>query len=132
MLREFKAFLIKQNVLALAIAVVIGAALAKVVDSVVADFIMPIVGAVTPGGNWREWTFAAGSVRFGIGNFLNAVLNFVVVGLVVWRMTKAFIKPPAPTPDAATKTCPFCRMTIDSAASRCPHCTSALGAAASA
>jgi large conductance mechanosensitive channel len=132
MLREFKAFLIKQNVLALAIAVVIGAALAKVVDSVVADFIMPIVGAVTPGGAWREWTIGAGPVRFGIGNFLNAVLNFVIVGFVVWRLTKVFIKPPAPTPDAATKACSFCRMTIDSAATRCPHCTSALGAAAAA
>jgi large conductance mechanosensitive channel len=132
MLREFKAFLIKQNVLALAIAVVIGAALTKVVDSVVADFIMPIVGVVAPGGAWREWTIAAGPVRFGIGNFLNAVLNFVIVGFVVWRMAKAFMKPPAPTPDAATKTCSFCRMTVDSAATRCPHCTSALGAAAAA
>jgi large conductance mechanosensitive channel len=131
-LREFKAFLIKQNVLALAIAVVIGAALTKVVDSVVADFIMPIVGAVTPGGAWREWTIGAGPVRFGIGNFLNAVLNFLIVGFVVWRLTKIFIRPPAPTPDAATKSCPFCRMTIDSAASRCPHCTSALGAAVAA
>jgi large conductance mechanosensitive channel len=129
MLREFKAFLIKQNVLALAIAVVIGAALAKVVDSVVADFIMPIVGAATPGGAWREWTVDAGSVRFGVGNFLNALLNFVIVGLVVWRIAKAFMRPPAPTADAATKACPFCRMTIDAVATRCPHCTSALGAA---
>jgi large conductance mechanosensitive channel len=129
LLREFKAFLIKQNVLALAIAVVMGAALTKVVDSVVADFIMPIVGAATPGGAWRQWTLGAGSVRFGIGNFLNALLNFVIVGLVAWRITKAFIKPPAPTPDAATKACRYCRMTIDSAASRCPHCTSDLGVA---
>ena len=132
MLREFKAFLIKQNVLALAIAVVIGAALTKVVDSVVADFIMPIVGAATPGGDWRQWTVAAGAVRFGIGNFLNAVLNFVIVGFVAWRIMKIFIRPPAPTSDAATKSCPFCRMTVDAAASRCPHCTSALGAAVAA
>jgi large conductance mechanosensitive channel len=127
--REFKAFLIKQNVLALAIAVVIGAALAKVVDSLVADFIMPIVGAVTPGGAWREWTLDAGPVRFGVGNFLNAVLNFLIVGFVVWRLVKALIRPPAPTPDAATKACPFCRMAIDAAATRCPHCTSAVGGA---
>jgi large conductance mechanosensitive channel len=131
-LREFKAFLIKQNVLALAVAVVMGAALTKVVDSVVADFIMPVVGAVTPEGAWRQWTLDAGRVKFGIGNLLNAVLNFVIVGLVAWRLTKAVIKPPAPTPDAATKACPFCRMTIDAAASRCPHCTSALGAAVAA
>lgn len=128
MLRDFKAFLIKQNVLALAVAVVMGAALTKVVDSAVADFIMPIVGAVTPGGAWRQWTLDAGPVKFGIGNFLNAALNFVIVGLVAWRLMKAFIKPPAATPDAATKACPFCRMTVDAAASRCAYCTSALGA----
>jgi large conductance mechanosensitive channel len=128
--REFKAFLITQNVLALAIAVVIGAALGKVVDSVVADFIMPIVGVVTPGGAWRQWTVGAGPVRFGVGNFLNAVLNFLIVGFVAWRIMKAFVRPAATAPDAATKACPFCRMTVDSAATRCPHCTSALAAQA--
>ena len=128
MWRDFKAFLIKQNVLALAVAVVVGAALTKVVDSLVADFIMPIVGALTPGGAWRTWTLDVGRVRFGVGNFLNALLNFVIVGFVVWRLTKAFIQPPRPTADAATRACPFCRMTIDSAATKCPHCTSAVGA----
>ena len=126
MWRDFKAFLLKQNVLALAVAVVIGAALGKVVDSLVADFIMPIVGAATPSGAWRQWTLDVGTVRFGVGNFLNAVLNFLIVGFVAWRITKAFVAPPVPTADAATKTCPFCRMTIDRAAARCPHCTSML------
>jgi large conductance mechanosensitive channel len=130
--REFQAFLIKQNVLALAVAVVMGAALTKVVDSLVADFIMPIVGAATPGGAWREWTLNAGPVRFGVGNFVNALLNFLIVGIVAWRLTKAFIRPPAPTAEAATKGCPFCRMTVDAAATRCPHCTSALGLGAAA
>jgi large conductance mechanosensitive channel len=128
--RDFKAFLIKQNVLALALAVVIGAALTKVVDSVVADFIMPIVGAATPGGAWRAWTLNAGSVRFGIGNFLNALLNFLIVGFVAWRIAKAFIRPAPVTTAAATKGCPFCRMTIDATATKCPHCTSALAVAA--
>jgi large conductance mechanosensitive channel len=126
-LREFKAFLIKQNVLALAVAVVMGAAFTKVVDSVVADFIMPIVGALTPEGAWRQWTLDAGPVSFGIGNVLNAALNFLIVGFVAWRLTKAFIRPAPPTPDAATRACPFCRMTIDAAATRCPHCTSEVG-----
>lgn len=130
MWNEFKGFLIKQNALALAIAVVIGAALTKVVDSVVADFIMPIVGAITPGGTWRQWTLDVGRVEFGIGNFLNAALNFLIVGFVAWRLTKAFIRPATPAPDAPTKSCQFCRMTIDAAATRCPHCTSTLGARA--
>jgi large conductance mechanosensitive channel len=124
--REFKAFLLKQNVMALAVAVVLGAALTKVVDSVVADFIMPIVGAATPGGAWRTWTLDVGTVRFGVGNFINAVLNFLIVGFVAWRVTKLFIPPPATAADAATKACPFCRMTIDRAAGRCPYCTSIL------
>ncbi len=126
MWREFKAFLIKQNVLALAIAVVMGAALTKVVDSIVADFIMPIVGAATPGGAWRTWTLNAGPVQFGVGNFLNALLNFLIVGLVAWRVTRALIRPPA-VADSATRACPFCRMTVDAAATRCPYCTSELG-----
>ena len=127
MWRDFKAFLIKQNVLALAVAVVVGAALTKVVDSVVADFIMPIVGALTPGGTWRAWTLNVGGVRFGIGNFLNALINFLIVGFVAWRISKAFIRPDAPKP--ATKSCPFCQMSdLDVRAARCPHCTSALDA----
>ncbi len=127
MWREFKAFLIKQNVLALAIAVVMGAALTKVVDSVVADLIMPIVGAATPGGAWRTWTLNAGPVRFGVGNVLNALLNFLIVGFVAWRLTKALIRAPAPSAEPATKACPFCRMTVDAAATRCSYCTSELG-----
>ncbi|MFN2564241.1 MAG: large conductance mechanosensitive channel protein MscL [Gemmatimonadaceae bacterium] len=130
MWRDFKAFLIKQNVLALAVAVVIGAALTKVVESVVGDFIMPIVGALTPGGVWRQWTVDVGAVRFGVGNFLNAVLNFLIVGFVAWRLTKAFIRQPVAFQESATKACPFCRMAIDSAATRCAYCTSAVGAPA--
>ncbi len=130
MWRDFKAFLLKNNIISLAVAFVVGAATNELVQAFVADFIMPIVGAVTPGGAWREWTLNVGRVRFGIGNFLNAVLNFLIVGFVAWRIMKAFVRPAAATPDAATKACPFCRMTIDTAATRCPHCTSGLGAQA--
>ena len=127
---EFKAFLIKQNALALAIAVVIGAALNKVVTAIVDDFIMPIVGAATPGGEWQKATLDVGPVKFGIGDFLSAVLNFLIIGLVAWRITKLFIKPEPEAAKPATKDCPYCRMTIDAAATRCAHCTSQLGGAA--
>ena len=128
MWREFKAFLVKENVLALAIAVVIGAALGRVVTALVDDFIMPIVAAATPAGDWRAWKLQAGSVAFGVGHFLGSVIDFLIVGFIVWQISKAFIRP---KPDAApaTKPCPYCRMTIDIAASRCPHCTSQLAAA---
>lgn len=123
---EFKAFLVKENVIALAIAVVIGAALGKVVTGVVDDFIMPIVGAVTPGGNWQTATFDIGSVKFGVGNFASVLINFLIISFVVWRIAKAFIKPAPAGEVPSTKECPFCRMSIAAAATRCSHCTSQL------
>jgi large conductance mechanosensitive channel len=123
---EFKAFLIKQNALALAIAFVLGAALNTVVQSIVNDVIMPIVATLTPSGDWQKAVWHAGPVAFGVGNLASAVLNFIIIGFVAWRLSKMFIKENAPAAAPATKMCPFCRMTIDAAASRCPHCTSAL------
>jgi large conductance mechanosensitive channel len=122
---EFKTFLIKQNALALAIAFVIGAALNTVVQSIVNDVIMPVVGVLAPSGDWQKAVWHAGPVAFGVGNLASAVLNFLIIGFVAWRMSKLFIREPAPAAQA-TKVCPYCRMSIDAAASRCPHCTSAL------
>lgn len=127
MLREFKAFILKENVLALAIAVVLGTAFGKVVTAVVDDFVMPIVGAVTPGGSWQKATLDAGPVKFGIGDFLSVALNFLIVGFVVWRVSKAFVREQPPPAGPLTKPCPYCRVSIDPEASRCPHCTSDLG-----
>ena len=126
MLREFKAFILKENVLALAIAVVLGAAFGKVVTAVVDDFVMPIVGALTPSGSWQKATFDVGAVKFGIGDFVSVLINFIIIGFVVWRISKMFIRPEPTPPGPLTKPCPFCRMTIDPEASRCPHCTSEL------
>jgi large conductance mechanosensitive channel len=126
MWNEFKAFLLKENVIALAIAVVIGAALGKVVTGVVDDFIMPIVGAVTPGGDWQKATWDVGSIKFGIGNFVSVLINFIIIAFVVWRISKAFIKPAPAGAAPATKNCPYCKMAIDAAATRCSHCTSQL------
>jgi large conductance mechanosensitive channel len=125
MFREFKDFLLKQNVVALAIAVVVGTALNALVKALVDDFIMPIVVAVGPGGDWQKATWSVGSVKFGVGDFLAAVINFIIIGFVAWRISKIFIKPAA-TP--VTKNCPFCRMEMDAAATRCPHCTSQVAA----
>jgi large conductance mechanosensitive channel len=123
MWREFKAFLLKENILALALAVVIGGALAKVVSALVADFIMPIATYAVPGGDWRKWTLDAGPIRFGAGDFLGVLVDFLIIAFVVWRISKAFIKPAATAP---VRTCPFCRMAIDQAATRCAYCTSTL------
>ena len=124
MWREFKSFLIKQNALALAIAVVIGTALNGVVTAIVEGFVMPIVGAITPAGDWRTMTLSVGRVTFGVGALLAAILNFLIVGFVAWRLSKLLL--PSPTAPA-TKTCQFCRQSdLDVAATRCPHCTSQL------
>jgi large conductance mechanosensitive channel len=129
MWREFKQFLVKENVLALAIAVVIGAAMGKLVTAIVNDFIMPIVSAVTPGGNWRSYTLDVGPVNFPVGDFMGALIDFIIVAFVVWRISKALIRPAPPAEKPATRECPHCRSTIDARATRCAHCTATLVAA---
>lgn len=126
MFKEFKEFLLKQNVVALAIAVVVGTALNTLVKAVVDDFIMPIIAAFGPGGAWQTATWTVGKVKFGVGDFIAAVVNFIIIGFVAWRISKIFIKPAAETPK---KNCPYCRMSVDTAAIRCPHCTSQLAPA---
>ena len=122
-LKDFKDFLLKQNVVALAIAVVVGTALNTLVKAIVDDFIMPIIVAIGPGGDWQKATWSVGSVKFGVGDFAAAVINFAIIGFVAWRISKIFIKPES---EAPKKDCPYCRMSIDAAAIRCPNCTSQL------
>ena len=129
MWRDFKAFLVKNNIITLAIAFVIGAATNELVQAFVADFIMPIVGRVTPGGAWREAAVEIGGVRFLVGHFLGALLSFVIIAFVAWQIARALIKPPPPDEKPATRPCPYCRQSIDAAATRCAFCTSQLPAA---
>ena len=122
---EFKEFLLKQNVVALAIAVVVGTALNSLVKALVDDFIMPIVVAIGPGGDWQKATWTVGTVKFGTGDFIAALINFIIIGFVAWRISKIFIKPEAVVPK---RSCPYCKMEIDASATRCPNCTSQLAA----
>ena len=126
MIKEFKDFLLKQNIVALAIAVVVGTALNTLVKALVDDFIMPIIEAHGPGGDWQTATWNVGSIKFGVGDFLAALINFLIIGFVAWRISKIFLKPEAETP---MKDCPYCRMSINAAATRCPNCTSQLAPA---
>jgi large conductance mechanosensitive channel len=126
MIKEFKDFLLKQNIIALAIAVVVGTALNTLVKALVDDFIMPIIAAAAPGGEWQTATWNVGSIKFGVGDFLAALINFLIIGFVAWRISKIFLKPEAETP---MKDCPYCRMSINAAATRCPNCTSQLAPA---
>ncbi len=119
MLSDFKAFLLKQNIIALAIAVVVGTALNTLVKAVVDDFIMPVVLSVSSGGDWQKTTWDIGPVKFGVGHFLGAAINFLIVGLLAWRLSRMFL-----TPDKPTKECSACKLLMDATASRCPNCTS--------
>lgn len=123
MVKEFKEFLLKQNIVALALAVVVGTALNALVKALVDDFIMPIVVALGPGGDWQTTTWNVGLVKFGVGDFTAALINFLIVSFVAWRISKVFLKPQG---EAPKRDCPYCRTPIDAAAIRCAHCTSQL------
>jgi len=123
MWKDFKAFMLKQNILALALAVVMGEATSKLVQAMVNDFIMPIISFIANDPTaWK--TYAPGG--FGIGDFAAVLLNFVIIGFIVWRLTKFFIKEPVAAAKPATRECPYCLQQIDARARRCPHCTSQL------
>src|SRR6266851_8603944 len=124
MLREFKEFLLKQNALALAIGVIIGASVGKVVSGIVDDVLMPIVGVIMPGGEWRSSQIVlSGANAIKYGDLFGRVVDFVIVAAVVFLIVKLILreKPPAPT-----KTCPQCLETVPLAAVRCRACTSSL------
>ena len=137
---EFRAFLVKTNVLALAIAFILGVAFAAVVASLVKDVIMPPVGMLLgkvdfsnlyinlSGGTYASLADAqkAGAATINYGIFISTVIGFVIVAFVVFLIAKAFIRP-----GPAEKGCPYCGMTIFAIATRCPHCTSQLAAPAS-
>jgi large conductance mechanosensitive channel len=124
---DFKAFLLKANVVGLALAVVVGGAAGALVTAMTNDFIMPIVGAALPEGAWRTYTLDVGPIKFGVGDFAGAFLNFAIISFIAWQIGKIFIKPepPAPPPPPS-KSCPFCISTIPAAATRCGFCTSQL------
>jgi large conductance mechanosensitive channel len=140
MFAEFKDFLLKANVLALALAFIIGVALATVVNSLVKDILMPPVGLLLGGVDFENMFIDlsskhyptlkaakdAGAPTINYGVFINTVITFIVVAFVVFLIARAFI------PKVPQKTCPRCTMDIAAAATRCPHCTSELAAGAAA
>jgi large conductance mechanosensitive channel len=92
MIGEFKAFLTKHGVIGLAVAVVIGGAVGKLVTALVSDLVMPVVGAFTPSGDWRQATWTIGSVKLGIGDFIGVFIDFVIISFVVFMIVKTLIK----------------------------------------
>ena len=90
--QEFMEFLNKYGVIGLAVAFVIGLALTKLVTALVTDLIMPIIGAVIPGGDWRTATLTAGRIKFLVGDFAGALIDFIIIALVIFIIVKSLIK----------------------------------------
>jgi large conductance mechanosensitive channel len=138
---EFRAFLVKSNALALALAFILGVALAAVVNSLVADIILPPVGLALgkvdfqnlyinlSGGGYPSLKAAkdAGAATINYGVFITTVITFVIVAFVVFMIGRRLLKP-EPTPD--TRPCPRCAEPVLRIATRCPHCTSDIAARA--
>jgi large conductance mechanosensitive channel len=133
MVGEFRAFLTKTNALALAIGVIIGAAVGNVVSAFAADLLMPIVGLVLPGGNWREAKYvltsstdATGKVvenAILYGHLIGTVVDFLLISLVLFFIVRTLIKPVSAPPAEQMKTCPECMEMIPQRARRCRACT---------
>ncbi len=145
MLKEFKEFAMRGNVLDLAVGVIIGAAFGKIVSSAVDDVIMPPVGRLIgrvdfsnlflnldPNRHFDSLAAAkaAGAPTLNYGSFINQVINFLIVAFAVFLLVRAVNrwvpKPTPPPPPPPTKDCPQCAMAIPVAAKKCGHCTSAV------
>jgi large conductance mechanosensitive channel len=107
MLNEFKSFISKGNVLDLAVGIIIGAAFTAIVTSLVDDLIQPLIGMIIGGIDFSSWGFSIGEAKFAIGNFITAIIKFLIVAWVVFLIVKAVNRmmpkaPPAPPPVGPT------------------------------
>ena len=124
--QEFKAFIMKGNVVDLAVAVVVGTAFGKIVTAFVDGIVMPLVSYVLPSGDWQSWSLG----KLKVGSVLGATVDFLIIAAVVFlvlvkvlgTLTKRKGAPPEPT----TKECPACLEQVPLKATRCKHCTSQL------
>jgi large conductance mechanosensitive channel len=144
MIKEFKEFVIKGNVLDMAVGIIIGAAFGKVVTSFVTDVLMPPIGLLLgkvdfsnlfinlSGKSFESLADAkkAGAATLNYGLFLNTTIDFLIVGFAIFILVQQVnrLKRQAPVPAPASRACPFCMTDIPVKATRCPHCTSTVAA----
>jgi large conductance mechanosensitive channel len=144
MLKEFRNFIMRGNVLDLAVAVIIGGAFGKIITSLVNDIIMPPIGLLLGQVDFTSLYLnlsgtaypsladaqAAGAPTINYGIFVNTIIEFLIVAFVIFLIIRSVsgLRPaaPPPPPPPATKECQFCRTSIPAAATRCPNCTSQL------
>jgi large conductance mechanosensitive channel len=146
MLKEFRDFAMRGNVVDLAIAVVLGAAFGKIVTSFVTDVLMPPIGLILGRVDFANLFVSLGSRSFATiqeakaagvptinyGLFIQAVIDFAIVAFVIFLLIRQLnrLRGPAPVAAPATRDCPYCFSAVSLRATRCPHCTSDLAAAA--
>jgi large conductance mechanosensitive channel len=144
MFKEFKTFIMRGNVLDLAIGVIIGAAFGKIVESLVGDVLNPVIGLALGKVDFSNLFVSlngqayatvadakkAAAPTLNYGLFINAVIQFLIVAFVIFIIVKQVNRlmpaPPPPLPTPATKDCPECTSTIPAKAKRCPQCTCAI------
>lgn len=132
---EFKEFIMRGNVMDLAVAVIIGAAFQAIINSLVNDVISPFIGLFAK-IDFKQWVLEINGVQIQYGSFLTALINFIIMALVIFLLIKGinkvmslgkkFKKDEEPPLAQDTKDCPYCMTEINVKATRCPHCTSQL------
>lgn len=146
MLKEFRDFAMRGNVIDLAVGVIIGASFGAIINSLVKDILMPPLGLVLGKVDFANlfWVLkdgspakpyatladaqAAGALTMNYGLFINAIVTFLIVAFAIFLLIRAVnrMQKPAPVADSTTKECPYCNTTIPIKAKRCPNCTSQL------
>ena len=147
MLQEFKKFVSRGNVVDMAVGIIIGAAFGSVITSLVNDIIMPPIGYLLNGINFKDLFYVLNGKQYPsaaaaqqasapaiyYGAFINTLIDFLIVAFVIFLLVKQVnrmrAQPAAPPPAPTTKDCPFCATAIPIKASRCPNCTSEMKAA---
>lgn len=127
MLKEFREFAMRGNVVDLAVGVIIGGAFGQIITSLVDDILMPVIGIFTGGVDFSERVIAVGAAEIRWGAFVQNIIDFLIIAFVIFLLIRTINRlrrdePKTPT----TKECPHCFTTIPLKASRCPNCTSQL------
>ncbi len=134
LMKEFKEFAFKGNVVDMAVGVMIGSAFSGIVTSIVNDLVTPIIAVLTGSVDFSSLVIKLGEGEaapfIAVGNFIQTVINFFIIAMCIFMMVKAINKlkkpAPAPAPAKPARKCPFCKSEIADDATRCPHCTSQL------
>lgn len=130
MLKEFREFIERGNVLDLAVAVIIGSAFAKIISSLVTDILTPLIGLIIGGINISGLSITIGDAVITWGAFVQSIFDFLVIAFVIFLIVRTAnkMKKAPPPADPTTKDCPYCFSSISIKATRCPNCTSELKA----